>query len=470
MTAAEGGPGGRSAGVVVSTNPADGDMVAVVQAAGADGVRRAVARAGTAQPRWLAAGAAARAAALCAAADALAAEAGALTALAVREVGKPVTEAAAEVARTVAVWRYYAQLAYDPSGSVHEPAAGAGLLITRRRPYGVAGLITPWNFPLAIPSWKSAPALAAGNAVVLKPAPEATACALYLGELLAQVLPHGVFTVVPGGAPEGAELVEAADVVSFTGSDAAGRAVIRSAAGRGVPVQAETGGLNAAIVLPDADIGRTAAHIAAAVAGYAGQKCTATSRVIAVGTAYPHLRDALAAELAALPAADPEDPATVCGPVISAAAASRVRDARDGAVAGGARLLAGGDGRSGGFVSPVLLEAVAAGHPLLTEEVFGPIAVLLAADDLSDAVRRTCEVRQGLVSSVHTGDLDQALLAAEQLDTGMVRINAPSTGVDFHLPFGGAKTSGYGPRELGAGALDFYTAGRTISLMPGRAA
>ena len=176
-------------------------------------------------------------------------------ALAVREVGKPLTEARAEVARTAAIRRYYAQPPYDPVGAVHEPAAGPGLLLTRRRPHGVAGLITPWNFPFAIPIWKAAPALAVGNAVVLKPAPEATACALRLAELIQQRLPDGrVHRAARRGDRGQRAVVAAADVVSFTGSTAVGRAVVRAATARGIPVQAEMGGQNAAIVLPDADI------------------------------------------------------------------------------------------------------------------------------------------------------------------------------------------------------------------------
>ncbi|MFD8547233.1 aldehyde dehydrogenase family protein [Streptomyces sp. NPDC059649] len=450
---------------VVSRNPADpSDVVVETPATGAFAAADAVERARTAQPGWLLGGAAARSAALGAIAAAVEAAADELTALAVREVGKPVTEARAEVARTAAIWRYYAQAPYDPTGAVHEPAAGPGLLLTRRRPHGVAGLITPWNFPFAIPTWKAAPALAAGNAVVLKPAPEATACALRLAELVQQALPAGVFTVLPGGATEGDAVVSAADVLSFTGSTAVGRAVAQTATARGVPVQAEMGGLNAAIVLPDADMDTAAAHLAAAIAGYAGQKCTATSRVIAVGAALAPLREALAAHLRALPVGAPTDPATVCGPLITEQARSRVVEARRGLSA-----LVGTPGPvpdDGWYAAPALLENVPADHPLLREETFGPVAVLLGADDLDGAVRMTNSVPYGLVTSVHTASLDTALHGLDRLDTGMIRINAPSTGVDFHLPFGGTKASSHGPREQGRAALDFYTSTRTYTLAP----
>ncbi|TJZ57298.1 aldehyde dehydrogenase family protein [Streptomyces piniterrae] len=450
--------------LITSRNPADPtDVVLQVPAPGAFAVADAVERARAAQPDWLLGGAAARSTALGAVADAIDAAAADLAALAVREVGKPLAEARAEVARTAAIWRYYAQAPYEPVGAVHETAMGPGLLLTRRRPHGVAGLITPWNFPFAIPSWKAAPALAAGNAVVLKPAPEATACAQRLAEIVQQALPDEVFTVMPGGATEGDALVSSADVLSFTGSTAVGQAVARAATERGAPVQAEMGGLNAAIVLPDAGIEQAAAHIAASIAGYAGQKCTATSRVIAVGAALDPLREALSEALRAVPVGDPAEATTVSGPLINGRARDQVSEAWHGLGA-----LAGGtvpDG-PGWYAAPTLVEKVPTGHRLLREEVFGPIAALLPADDLAHAVRLTNSVPYGLVTSVHTTELDAALRGLDRLDTGMIRINAPSTGVDFHLPFGGAKASSQGPREQGRAALEFYTSSQTYTLSP----
>ncbi|UKY48105.1 aldehyde dehydrogenase family protein [Streptomyces inhibens] len=453
-----------AAPTLTSRNPADpSDVLVSIPAPGAFAAADAVERARAAQPGWLTGGAAARSAALGAVAAAIEAAADELAALAVREVGKPLAEARAEVARTVAIWRYYAQAPYEPSGAVHEPAVGPGLLLTRRRPHGVAGLITPWNFPFAIPSWKAAPALAAGNTVVLKPAPEATACARRLASLVEQALPADVFTVLPGGATEGNALVSAADVVSFTGSTTVGQAVARATTARGIPVQAEMGGLNAAIVLPDADIGQAAAHIAASIAGYAGQKCTATSRVIAVGAALDPLREALSEALRAVTVGDPADPSTVCGPLINEHARDQVSAAWDGL-----SVLAGGTvpGLPGWYAAPTLVEKVSPGHRLLCEEVFGPIAALLPADDLAHAVRITNSVPYGLVTSVHSTGLDTVLHGLDQLDTGMIRVNAPSTGVDFHLPFGGAKASSHGPREQGRAALEFYTSSRTYTLSP----
>ncbi|MBB4981199.1 aldehyde dehydrogenase family protein [Streptomyces nymphaeiformis] len=449
---------------LISRNPADPtDVLLRIPAPGAFAVVDTVERARAAQPGWLRAGAAARSAALGAVATAVEAAAGELAELAVREVGKPLSEARAEVARAAAIWRYYAQAPFQPTGEVHETSVGGGLLLTRRRPHGVAGLITPWNFPFAIPTWKAAPALAAGNTVVLKPAPEATACAQRLAEIVQGAVPEAVFTVLSGGATEGHALVSSADVVSFTGSTPVGQAVARAATARGIPAQAEMGGLNAALVLPDADMEQAAGHIAAAIAGFAGQKCTATSRVIAVGAALDPLREALSEALRALPVGDPADPATVCGPLIHEAARDKVVEACRGLT-----TLAGGTAldRPGWYGAPTLVEKVAPGHRLLREEVFGPVASLLAADDVAHAIRIANSVPYGLVTSVHTADLNTALTGLDQLDTGMIRINAPSTGVDFHLPFGGSKASSHGPREQGRAGLEFYTSGRTYTVAP----
>lgn len=451
---------------IESRSPHDpADLVASSPAAGRSGVDEAVASARAAQRDWAARNAAVRAAALARAADAVEGAAGELAALVVREVGKPVAEARGEVARSVSILRYYAQQVFDPVGAVHEPS-GAGLLFTRRRPLGVAGLITPWNFPLAIPLWKAAPALAFGNAVVLKPAPQALACALRLAELL----DLDAFRVVPGDAEEGAALVEAADVISFTGSAAVGALVRAAAVRRGVPVQAEMGGQNPAIVLPDADLEVAAAQIAAAAMGFAGQKCTATKRIIAVGNG-DDVRQAVLAAVARLGFGDPSDPATAVGPLIDKAARDRVVAAASGAVASGGRILTGGrsaDGLGGWYAEPTLVDGLPADHPLACEEVFGPICVVQDAASADEAVALANGVRYGLASAVYTRDLDRALDISARLDTGLVKVNAPTSGVDFYLPFGGEKDSSYGGREQGKAAQDFYTSTHTVTISPSR--
>jgi aldehyde dehydrogenase (NAD+) len=409
----------------------------------------------------------ARAAALHACAEAVAAATGELTDLVVREVGKPLGEAGAEIGRGVAILRYFAQQALHPEGEVYPPADGVSLLHTRRRPHGVVGLITPWNFPVAIPLWKAAPALAFGNAVLLKPAPQSSAVALRLAELFAGALPPGVLTVLTGLAGTGEAMVDAADAISFTGSVAAGRAVAVRAVARGIPVQCEMGGQNAAIVLPDANQDAAAAAIAAAAMGYAGQKCTATSRVIVVGDPAP-FAERLAAAVEALPVGDPADPATVVGPLIESRPREAIRAAVRRAGAGGARVLTGvrqPDG-DGWFQAPTLLANVPPGDDLLSEEHFGPVCVVLPAESADAAAQAANDVRHGLVAAVYTRDLGAALTLTNQLDVGMVKVNAPTTGVDFHAPFGGEKESSYGPREQGTVARHFYTRTVTVTLTP----
>ncbi|GGM04649.1 aldehyde dehydrogenase family protein [Dactylosporangium sucinum] len=441
------------------------DIVITVPASGMSGVVAAVERVRLAQREWGGRSAAERSAALTAAAQRVDTARDELIALAVREVGKPVTEATAELDRTLAILRYYAQQVFDPAGAVHEPS-GTGLLFTRRRPLGVAGLITPWNFPFAIPVWKAAPALAAGNGVVLKPAPQATACAIRLFDLLAGALPDGLVAVVPGYATEGQVLTSTTDVVSFTGSVQAGTVVAARAVTTGVPVQAEMGGHNPAIVLPDADVDRAARHIVAAAYGYAGQKCTATRRIISVGTATEPLREALLMAIDELPCGDPTDPKTACGPVIEATARTRLLAAAREVREAGGHVLAGGTA-SGNLVAPMLVGGLSEGHALARRETFGPFCLLQPAADLPTAVEMANSGAYGLVSAVYTADLGHALHFVDELQTGLVKVNAPTTGVDFHLPFGGAKASSYGPPEQGKAAMDFYTAVRTVTVQPG---
>ena len=446
-----------------------GDVVLEVPAATAADVEKAALAARQAQRGWWDAPAATRATALGAAAAALRARAGEAAGLVVREVGKPAGEAAGEIARGVAILEYYAQACYAAVGSTLPPSL-PGLLWTERRPHGVAGLVTPWNFPVAIPLWKAAPALAAGNGVLLKPSPDATGTAAWLGDLLAGVLPDGLVQVLPGAAGTGEAVLAAADVVSFTGSAAVGRAVAVAAATRGVAVQAEMGGQNAAIVLPDADLTLAASHIAAAAMGFAGQKCTATRRVVAVGSPdrVSAVTDALLAAVRALEPGDPAAAAVQVGPVIGEAARQRVLDAATAVTRAGGRVLSGGtalDG-DGWFVTPTLVDGVDPGHPVAQEETFGPLLLVQAAASLDEALRLAEGVRYGLVTSIHGRDLGQVLAAVRGVQTGLVKVNAPTTGVDFWAPFGGERDSSYGQREQGTAALDFYASTRTITLAP----
>ncbi|GAA4698969.1 aldehyde dehydrogenase family protein [Phytohabitans rumicis] len=443
------------------------DVVAQVPDNGPGEVAEAVRQAREAGVDWAARPATERAIALSACAEALAEASAELAALVVREVGKPIGEATGEVARGVAILRYFAQAALLPEGDVFPAADGVSLLHTRRRPHGVAGLITPWNFPVAIPLWKAAPALAYGNGVVLKPAEQAPAVALRLAELFAGALPGGVLRVVTGAGAAGAALVETADAISFTGSTAVGRLVRQAAAARGVPAQCEMGGQNPSVVLPDADLDLAARTIAGAAMGYAGQKCTATSRVIVVGDA-DGFAERLVAAVEALEVGDPGQASTAVGPVIEPAARSAVVAAAQRAAGRGAKILTGGVALdwNGWYAAPTVVTGVPEGDELLTEEVFGPICAVVPAASADDAVRAANAVRHGLVAALFTRDLASALTLAPRLETGMVKVNGPTAGVDFHAPFGGEKESSYGPREQGPAARDFYTRTVTVTLTP----
>ncbi len=439
-------------------------MVGQFAVADAPAIRSAAHRCRAAQTEWWESGAAARSSALTAAAAELDSRAHDVTALICREVGKPVTEAAGEVGRSVAILRFYAQSCFDAVGS-QLPPSSTGLLYTERRPHGVAGLITPWNFPLAIPLWKAAPALAAGNGVLLKPSPDATACAALLVELLGHHLPDGLVSLVAGEADAGEAVVGLADAVSFTGSALVGRQVAVDAAARGIPVQCEMGGQNAAIVLPDADPAATAAMVAGAAMGYAGQKCTATRRIITVGENAAFL-DALIDAVESLATGDPGEPATVVGPVITRRARDQVTEAVDEVRRDGGRILTGGRALSGAgwFVEATVADRLEPTHRLAGEETFGPLALVQPASTLEEAVALANGVRYGLVTSVHGADLDAVMRAVARLDTGLIKVNAPTTGVDFYAPFGGEKDSSYGPREQGTAALDFYGTTRTVTI------
>jgi len=460
-----------SAVQISSTNPADpSDVIGTFVPGGGIDVDRAVTAAAAAAPGWAGTAGQTRADALSRVAARVEARAEELAGLIRREVGKPIVEARGEVARTAAILRYHAQAALDPDGETYPPADGRSLLMTRRRPRGVVGLITPWNFPLAIPAWKLAPALAYGNACVWKASPLSPACAEALMGCLELELPADVVRLVQGGADAGVALAGHAGLgaISFTGSAAAGASVARQAADRGIAAQCEMGGQNASIVLADADVELAAAIIARAAMGYAGQKCTATSRVVAERGVADDVRDALVAEVEGLVVEDPSDPGCEVGPLITGDARAAAVAAVERGVAAGGRLLTGGTALSGGghYLAPALLDVTDPTSELAQEEVFAPVAAVLEARDAAHAVELTNGVRYGLSTSIFTRDLDHVIDLAGRIDTGLVRVNQPTSGVDLHAPFGGEKASGLGPREQGKAARDFYTSLRTILVSP----
>ncbi len=458
---------GAGTGALRSIDPSEpSTLVAEAPTGTAEDVHRAVEAAWHAQIPWAALPGPARAEALTGWAAAIQGRAEELAQAIVREVGKPIGEARGEVGRCVALLRYFAGEAVRPSGEVIPSQAAGALQYSVRQPLGVVGLVTPWNFPLAIPLWKAAPALALGNAVVLKPSEESVLCADLLAETSTH-LPPGVFNVVFGAGETGAALVAHPAVrgVSFTGSAEVGTRVAVACAQRGsVKVQTEMGGKNPAIVMRDADLGLAASLVASGAMRFAGQKCTATSRVIVERPVVREFQAALATAIEALPVGLPSDPATAVGPVVSEASRDRLHAAV--AQTGGRVTYQAPAGAPGFGVAPTLIDALPPGDPILTEELFGPVLALEEAEDLDHAVALANASPYGLSASLFTRDLALALRYAGEIEAGMVRVNADTTGVDPHAPFGGVKGSSSGTREQGPAARDFYTEVKTVQINP----
>jgi aldehyde dehydrogenase (NAD+) len=398
-----------------------------------------------------------------------------------REVGKTRAESAGEVQRGVDILRYFGGLASSATGEMLPSRARNSFIYTSRHPVGPTAVITPWNFPLAIPLWKIAPALIYGNTVVFKPAEQSSAVAWIVASVLLDGgLPDGVFNVTFGdGALIGAALLAHPDLraITFTGSTSVGRQIEIAATARGIKVQLELGGNNATLVLDDADVDEAADLVTGAAMKLAGQKCTATSRVIATLGIANALRDAIVDRVKALRVGDPSlsDDVDV-GPVIDGAARRDVVRAMDAARQDGARVLVGGtaltgDGFDDGyFVAPTVLEQVASDSALGQEEVFGPVLAFMRAHDLDGAIRTANGVRYGLSAAVITNNLTSALRCARDLDTGVVKVNSESSGLEPHVPFGGVKESGSHFREQGTAAREFFTKMKTVYVQPSRSA
>jgi acyl-CoA reductase-like NAD-dependent aldehyde dehydrogenase len=383
-----------------------------------------------------------------------------LALLEARNAGKPIGSARGEIGMAIETFRYYAAAPERLLGETI-PVAG-GLAFTVREPLGVVGLITPWNFPLAIACWKMAPALAAGNCVVLKPAELTPLTALRFAELVLEAgLPEGVVNVVAGPGREcGERLVAHPDVakIAFTGSTAVGRSIAAGAAQTIKRVTLELGGKSANVVFADADV-EAAAHAApGAVFDNAGQDCCARSRILVQRSALDDFLGHLEGAVKAIKVGDPLDEATEMGPLISAGQRATVASFVDGDVEVAIRGEAP-DG-PGFWFPPTVLCPVPHDHRAVHDEIFGPVAVVVPFDDEADAVRLANDTVYGLSGSVWTRDGAKALRVARALDSGNLSINSNSS-VRVTTPFGGFKQSGYG-RELGPHATDAYTEVKTI--------
>jgi betaine-aldehyde dehydrogenase len=435
--------------------PASAEVMAEVPRAGVEEVDAAVARAKAAFPAWRAVDPGERAKLLHGLADRLGESAGDLAVIEARNAGKPIGDARGEIAMVVDCFRYYAAAPERLLGQTI-PVAG-GVDMTFREPLGVVGLIVPWNFPLVITSWKTAPALAAGNTVVIKPAELTPLTAIELERIALEAgIPEGVLNVVPGpGSVCGQRLVEHPDVakVAFTGSTEVGRGIAAGAAGTIKRVTLELGGKSANVVFADADIEAAAAAAPAAVFGNAGQDCCARSRILVEREAVDDFMAALERTVESRVVGDPLDEATEMGPLISASHRETVASFLDDE----APVAFRGEAPDGpGFwFPPTVLEPTTNEVRASREEIFGPVAAVIPFDGEAEAIAIANDTIYGLSGSIWSGDGGRALRVARALETGVISINSNSS-VRVSTPFGGFKQSGVG-RELGPDALEHYT-------------
>lgn len=451
-------------------NPAKADeVIGLFPSSTKEDTRRAIQAARAAFPQWAAMPPPARGAILDKASRILEARLDEFAAILTREEGKTRAEATGEVTRARDIFRYYAGEGWRMGGDVLPSNVGGELLYTRREPLGVVALITPWNFPIAIPAWKMAPALIYGNTVVFKPASYAPHSGLMLVEALVEAgLPAGVVNYVTGsGRAVGDELVASPEVngVSFTGSYLVGTGIYEKAIKNMTRVQLEMGGKNPIIVLDDANLDAAVKLVVAGGFGLTGQACTATSRVIVEEAIAADFAQAITAAARTLVVGDGLAAGTQMGPAVSADQLQTDLDYIRIGREEGARLLTGGDiaGSHGHFVQPTVFDGVEPKMRIAQEEIFGPVISILRARSFDDAIEQANAIGFGLSAGVVTNNLQAAFQFANRIEAGVVKINEPTTGLALQAPFGGFKHSSANTfKEQGQAAIEFYTRTKTI--------
>jgi alpha-ketoglutaric semialdehyde dehydrogenase len=382
-----------------------------------------------------------------------------------REEGKILAESKGEVGRSLDILEYTAGLGRRLNGSVYQAEESEVFCYSTPQPLGVVGLISPWNFPVAIPVWKLAPALVAGNTCILKPSPLTPMCAAAIIRGLEEVgIPKGVVNLVHGDSEPGAELIANPEVrgVSFTGSTKVGKIIAQSSAERLLKLQLELGGKNPQIVLDDAELDKAVAGVVAAGFGSTGQRCTATSRALVHEKIYDNFLSKLVERANTLKIGAGAEAGVEMGPLVDSRAIGGVTHFVGIGRNEGAKFCAGGGALTQGefskgyFFAPTVLEAEQ-GMEITQEEIFGPVVAVIRVKDLDDAINTANAVRYGLTSTIFTRDVGRVFKFAERADAGIIHVNRPGVGGYSHAPFGGIKDSGYGGREVGDEVLNFYT-------------
>ncbi|MDA1278653.1 MAG: aldehyde dehydrogenase family protein [Chloroflexi bacterium] len=459
--------------VSTSTNPANfSDVIGEFQASNAADADAAINAASGAKESWRRTSSVARGGYLLKAATYLQNNLEEYAQAVTRECGKAILESRGEIGRAIALLQYFGVEGSNPVGQVVPSVNPNILLYTNRMPLGVVSLITPWNFPVAIPIWKMAPALVYGNTIVLKPASATPHVATLIARMWEAVdLPAGVFNLVVGsGRTVGNELVTNSGVsaVSFTGSTSTGMNIAAESARRGNRYQLEMGGKNPVIVLPDADLEQAAEITVSGAMKYSGQKCTATSRAIVVGNVMEEFTSLVVEKTMRLKIGPGSNPESIIVPVIDQASKDNIRAIIARGVADGANVLTGGgvpvgNGYDAGyFVEPTVMTKVAPDAFVACEEIFGPVLSIIPASTADDALEIANSVEYGLSAGIFTRNLNSVLDFADRIEAGIVKINGETAGVEPQVPFGGMKASSSGDREQGKAAIEFFTQTKTI--------
>lgn len=458
---------------ITDINPANYDeVVAEFPKLGIEEVARAIESAAEAQVGWAATPAPERGRVLVKAANYMESELEELAKILTREEGKTLNESRAEVARAISIFRFYGVMGYRLRGEFVESAEQKTHIFTIREPLGVVSIITPWNFPIAIPSWKIAPALVCGNAVVFKPASYTPLIAYKIVEGLHKAgLPSGVLNFVCGGGEDiGAEMITNPKVaaVSFTGSYEVGEKIAKTSRFN-IRVQLELGGKNPAVVLEDADINKAVEMVVRAAFGLTGQACTATSRVIVHEKILEEFTRKLVERTKRIRVGNGLHEGVEMGPVVGEKEINKILKYIELGLSEKAKLVYGGqrldkgEFSKGYFVEPTIFTDVTPDMTIAKEEIFGPVLALMCARSFDEAIELANKVDYGLSASVYTRDLQKAFEFIKRVESGVVKVNKTTTGVELQVPFGGFKRSSYGMyKEQGEAAFDFYTKTKSV--------